>query len=729
MDNYKVVPIPNNERFNSHHQYSNYAQLVLKSTSGNIPLRVETHNKGHKEIESVQYYDAAKTEWCDCVGIESRIIESWMRCNEEHMIRTFIVNIPKNNENTNILNQAIFFDNKLYAFNVMTHQFIKVNILNVEMFTNKTNELFSLPNTRFDETKIPVQQVCHNGRCFMIWKGRLFELKWLYDNEYPTLLTTSHLKWMCSFQRVCSAGPFGIALTMWSRSSLKHWVDEKNDYLIFYEPNKEIVFRLNSQNIQFKEIDAQQLNVENISWSNDTQSITIHVDRGFTLKPIAFEIYSTVLKNMKSRKCKDCYDEDVYAFNISFSEWKPQFDSDVQIDKGTNDDYNVYMAKSMGWYKYKSGFKKLKSGKKPKRFDNEFIPISRAEYLYVCHHASSNYKIIAGVNMEQQGHYNQLKHLQSSKYKILNDFAELGNYLGAVIWYQYNDTYSPDEIGRHIIHTATLIDFQYGFRSSSTINIINGKSVSSSASFEYLDQIAWIGVIDNDNPENQYNKPPISTPSMRYHVPPQSRSQTSAKCGNCGNAEKTKVIKICGGCKQIRYCNEKCQRKNWKQHKSECKKLKMKNEDQSNYFEVTKGRIICSDGGYSGGVEFANVMKGKWNWKCNVSTHKEFGFVPQIIAYHESVQHDEQYTNDWELHKELFTSDEYVYDREQRLHDLPLDSIHTSEMEFQKLKKLLYSIECLQNIVDDMIINEICGFCYFVLSLNWIQQPVLDGKW
>jgi len=41
------------------------------------------------------------------------------------------------------------------------------------------------------------------------------------------------------------------------------------------------------------------------------------------------------------------------------------------------------------------------------------------------------------------------------------------------------------------------------------------------------------------------------------------------KCDRCGS---TKDLKLCGVCKQVRYCSVECQRKAWVTHKAVCKK-------------------------------------------------------------------------------------------------------------------------------------------------------------
>eukprot|EP01102_Stenamoeba_stenopodia_P012147 TRINITY_DN3799_c0_g1_i1.p1 TRINITY_DN3799_c0_g1~~TRINITY_DN3799_c0_g1_i1.p1 ORF type:complete len:202 (+),score=25.11 TRINITY_DN3799_c0_g1_i1:690-1295(+) len=45
--------------------------------------------------------------------------------------------------------------------------------------------------------------------------------------------------------------------------------------------------------------------------------------------------------------------------------------------------------------------------------------------------------------------------------------------------------------------------------------------------------------------------------------------QVDLRCDYCGS---TKDLKLCGVCKQVRYCSVECQRKGWATHKAVCKK-------------------------------------------------------------------------------------------------------------------------------------------------------------
>ena len=50
------------------------------------------------------------------------------------------------------------------------------------------------------------------------------------------------------------------------------------------------------------------------------------------------------------------------------------------------------------------------------------------------------------------------------------------------------------------------------------------------------------------------------------------RAEAEAKyvCANCGNH----ATKRCGGCEQVRYCNQACLIRHWREHKLMCKELK-----------------------------------------------------------------------------------------------------------------------------------------------------------
>ncbi|KAF8991943.1 hypothetical protein BDQ17DRAFT_1188267, partial [Cyathus striatus] len=41
-------------------------------------------------------------------------------------------------------------------------------------------------------------------------------------------------------------------------------------------------------------------------------------------------------------------------------------------------------------------------------------------------------------------------------------------------------------------------------------------------------------------------------------------------CTQC-QSEGNPTLKICTGCRKVRYCSEECQKTDWKRHKKECK--------------------------------------------------------------------------------------------------------------------------------------------------------------
>jgi len=53
------------------------------------------------------------------------------------------------------------------------------------------------------------------------------------------------------------------------------------------------------------------------------------------------------------------------------------------------------------------------------------------------------------------------------------------------------------------------------------------------------------------------------------------RKSCGMKCNTCGIIQnKQKKLLLCSGCKKVQYCNQECQRADWKNHKNECRKHK-----------------------------------------------------------------------------------------------------------------------------------------------------------
>ena len=62
---------------------------------------------------------------------------------------------------------------------------------------------------------------------------------------------------------------------------------------------------------------------------------------------------------------------------------------------------------------------------------------------------------------------------------------------------------------------------------------------------------------------------------------------TISKCNNCQST--TRNISACAGCKKVAYCNEECQRADWRRHKADCKKE-----------GKVEGKVEGKHGGYYG---------------------------------------------------------------------------------------------------------------------------------
>ena len=48
----------------------------------------------------------------------------------------------------------------------------------------------------------------------------------------------------------------------------------------------------------------------------------------------------------------------------------------------------------------------------------------------------------------------------------------------------------------------------------------------------------------------------------------------SHSCNNCGKVEKGRKFKQCSSCKCVRYCSQKCQKEQWKDHKTLCQSIR-----------------------------------------------------------------------------------------------------------------------------------------------------------
>ena len=79
---------------------------------------------------------------------------------------------------------------------------------------------------------------------------------------------------------------------------------------------------------------------------------------------------------------------------------------------------------------------------------------------------------------------------------------------------------------------------------------------------------------------------------------PNSRKRRS--CWNCGKT----AINRCTGCKVANYCSIECQKKNWKEHKDECARLKKANKDAKRIFQISN-----LDGEAKEILEKANIPK------------------------------------------------------------------------------------------------------------------------
>ena len=63
---------------------------------------------------------------------------------------------------------------------------------------------------------------------------------------------------------------------------------------------------------------------------------------------------------------------------------------------------------------------------------------------------------------------------------------------------------------------------------------------------------------------------------------------------SCGTCSKSNVTFFCSRCRDTYYCNVRCQRKNWKQHKTQCYRYKL-NQDVALRVIKINGKVTWVD--------------------------------------------------------------------------------------------------------------------------------------
>eukprot|EP01084_Bolivina_argentea_P294351 506435_1 len=69
----------------------------------------------------------------------------------------------------------------------------------------------------------------------------------------------------------------------------------------------------------------------------------------------------------------------------------------------------------------------------------------------------------------------------------------------------------------------------------------------------------------------------------------------------CALCSKLNASNLCSGCKQVHYCDVKCQKQHWKRHKKVCKSLAKKQRKDSNKAKpIIVDNIIINDNKQTG---------------------------------------------------------------------------------------------------------------------------------
>eukprot|EP01084_Bolivina_argentea_P100890 180987_1 len=610
---------------------------------GDILLRHHPNYEG-----SIEYYDKQKNEWCSGGGSSNHGCIIWK--------------IPKCAKYPNLLEYALCFGSKLYVFDSETMTRHKLKIVEKE----NENEVKQKGVDWFGNS---MRSIYYKGRTFYIYEGCLFELEWYQNKEY-TVSRYKHLPFLscldCSYSGYFfyDNNPFGMIFNLKQEDYIKtaadsEWIFDENNYFLFYDPEKQIIYRLHKNDIEFKNVFSDwykdSINIDCIMWCKNTNSMQLCVNDHI------IAINKRVLSRMEYKPVSECYDEKAATYDASFKEYKTNY---------TDLENHCFM--------------KIESNKSVNSYRAGH---TRAKYLFHCCLQPKCFEIVAGWNMEKQTHFEQLSALQSKdNYKILNNIEEIGDYLGGPIWYQKNDEYiQSDFIDKHLIHTGTIVDFEKQLRSTKKLTAVI--CLDSDPKLD-LKQCKWVGIVDVERNYKKEQNDDYSLDIERVYDAPFGM---------------TYDLKYNG--------------------------LKL------NYFVVTNGRILCSNPRiayellWDGAVEFGNALNGKWFWKMQINDENNYGEPThwssakpnQLMVYHESVKNDKECTDCWDLEKDIF---------EENKDDIDLENIKKKDKKYAEIKQILDSLSDINNIVlHENVIKEICDFCYFIATLNWIQKKVLNGKW
>ena len=75
----------------------------------------------------------------------------------------------------------------------------------------------------------------------------------------------------------------------------------------------------------------------------------------------------------------------------------------------------------------------------------------------------------------------------------------------------------------------------------------------------------------------------------------------SSSCHICGNV----IASACGGCGNVSYCGRDCQRKDWKNHKNQCKCYKITKDQSLHGNHVIAARFVSNN--YSGLLHYQHL--------------------------------------------------------------------------------------------------------------------------
>eukprot|EP01084_Bolivina_argentea_P306103 528882_1 len=445
-----------------------------------------------REDKIIDYYNKKTNTWIECAGCEERHIHT----------RDFgIIHLPPILlKEHNYCNLGVYYGKSVYLYHVLNKEFTTLRTID---FDNHFD--VPLKRSRFSDHQLNTIQF--HDRIFYVEQQMLYEILWDYTQPF-VLLLQQHLPFISNIGSIHDAGKMGIAVKIGDKSQFrfgsdketltvsahKKWIDENNDHLIFFDPNKDTIYRLKKDDMNIKD------GVDIVDCMYDYYSnIFVIFTYKFAENYDIIILKNSIINNLEYKQLNECFDVELFQKDKSFDVYK----------SNNKQAFDIVLANKSEQIGFRSG-------------------MSRSKYLWYCKLKARNYWLIAGFGVIKNIYItNEMK---CSYYKELENITDIAYYLGAPCWYQ-----ETCEENKHIIQTGTIIDFNKCIRSSNCVMIIRS-GVKGSVN---LNSITWIGIIDLQNNVNLELKQDtyvdsVSTPkSIAYKYYAKNEFKIESNCIIC----------------------------------------------------------------------------------------------------------------------------------------------------------------------------------------------------